>query len=706
MKNYSFKYLLPVVTFGLGSMGVLYLGTKQSNILTANPSEAPIWESFLHTLHEPAATLMLQIISILIVARILGWLMVKIGQPTVIGEIVAGIVLGASVLGNYCPEISGFLFPPSSFSALQLLSKVGLILFMFIIGMELDLEVVRKRAGEALIISHTSIVFAYFVGAILAYFLYDAFAPKDKSFLVFALFMGTSMSIAAFPVLARIIQERGLTKTPFGALIITCAAIDDITAWCLLAIVIAIAKAGGIESSFVTIALAITYLAFMWWVIRPFFERIGKKYFARETINRPIVAFVFIILFISAYLTELLGIHALIGAFIAGVVLPENKDFRHILTGKIEDLSLILLLPLFFVYTGLRTQIGLINEPHLWAICGLIVCVAIIGKFGGSFLPAYWLGISWKESLMIGTLMNTRGLMELVVLNIGYELGILSPQLFAMMVLMALSTTFMTGPVLNLIDWIFDREKHTVVLAAEGQGNILISFGAPNAGARLLDIAHQLFQPTYPKGEIVALHCTPSSDISIQEAEIFEKEGFVPILEKSAALQVPITKHYKATNQVSLEIVNFANQNPFELMLVGSSHSIFSDDKTGGKVRYFFEDVKCRVAVLMDNGFGEIQRLLFCVQREEDVFLLPYLQAFLKNAAHELIIWDKKGIISAKNKAWDFSQAQGRVKIQPQLPQESPDLALLSRPYWEQLQTEEMPLLFQCSVLVLSNKMG
>jgi Kef-type K+ transport system membrane component KefB len=296
------------------------------------------------------------------------------------------------------------------------------------------------------------------LGVGLAYYIYRDYAPTNITFLSFALFMGISMSITAFPVLARILQEKGLTRSRLGAMALTCAAADDLTAWCILAAVIALVKSGSSFSVFFTIALAIVYVLVMLKMVRPFLERLSTIYDNQEKKRTPIIALLFVILIVSSYLTSIIGIHALFGAFMAGVIMPSSFSFRKIVIDKIEDVSIILLLPLFFVMTGLRTQIGLINEGHLWITFGWILLVAVSGKFGGSALAARMVGQSWKDSLSIGVLMNTRGLMQLIVLNIGYDLGILTPEIFAMMVLMALVTTFMTGPAMDLINWLMPEK--------------------------------------------------------------------------------------------------------------------------------------------------------------------------------------------------------------------------------------------------------
>jgi Kef-type K+ transport system membrane component KefB len=458
-------YVAVVVLFGYLIFRIVGEGGKlQRPGITASPVTSgtgrQVPEAAFHqNLIRPLPILLLQIIVIVITARLFGFLFNKIRQPSVVGEIVAGIVLGPSLLGLLFPGLSAFLFPAASLGNLQFLSQVGLILFMFVIGMELDTAAIGKQAYDAVIISHASIIIPYSLGMGLAYLLYREFAPANISFLSFALFMGIAMSITAFPVLARIIQEKGLSKTNLGALAITCAAADDVTAWCILAVVIAIVKAGSFVSALFTIGIALIYVLVMFFAVRPLLQRLEKKYAGADTVRRPIIALLFMVLLLSAYTAEVIGIHALFGAFLAGVIMPSPVHFRKMVTDKIEDVSIVLLLPLFFVFTGLRTQIGLLSSVHLWGICGLVIVVAVAGKFGGSALAAGMVGQSRKDSLGIGILMNTRGLMELIVLNIGYDLGILSPEIFAMMVLMALVTTFMTGPALDLIDWIEERKK-------------------------------------------------------------------------------------------------------------------------------------------------------------------------------------------------------------------------------------------------------
>lgn len=406
-------------------------------------------ETLWHNLTSPLSILLLQIVLILTAARLFGWLFKKIGQPSVIGEVVAGIFLGPSLAGKWFPHFTEFVFPTLSLVNLQFFSQLGIILFMFVIGMELDLKILKTKVRAAILISHASIIIPYTLGMALAYFLYKEYAPAGISFLSFSLFLGIAMSITAFPVLARILRERRMTATNIGTIALASAAADDITAWFILAAVIAIVKAGSLAGAMVTMIMALAFILIMLKLVRPLLQKIIKRSSKEDSLSLEIVAFMFGVFLLSAYTTEIIGIHALFGAFMAGIVMPSTANFRKMLTEKVEDVSMALLLPLFFAFSGLRTQIGLLNTAHAWQVCAILIGIAILGKFGGSMFAARFVGLSWRDSVVIGALINTRGLMELIILNIGYDLGILNSEIFTMMVLMALITTFMTAPVLD-----------------------------------------------------------------------------------------------------------------------------------------------------------------------------------------------------------------------------------------------------------------
>lgn len=446
MKKQIFQYVTFIVIFFLFIGFLIYLESPEI-----------VFKEFYGNFREKFSILILQLIIVLSITCLFGYLCGKISQPSVIGQIIAGIALGPSLMGILFPDFFAFLFTPDSLKALKFFSDLGLILYMFIVGLELDIELLKHKARQAVFISNGGIIVPFILGIILSLFLYKTYAPPHISMISFALFIGISLSITAFPVLARIIQERGITKTHVGTMALVSAAADDVTAWCLLVAVIAIASSGNIYTFFLTIAFSIVYIFIMFVIVRPFMKKISEKYLTNQKMHKTFVSIIFLVLLISSYMTHIIGIHTLFGAFIAGVIMPHNLDFKKNFVEKIEDVSLVLLLPLFFVFSGLRTQISLLNNINEWLVLGAVVLVAIIGKFGGCVVAARLAGEDWKDTLSIGALMNTRGLMELIILNIGYDLGILSQEVFSIFVLMALITTFLTNPALDLIDRVWKK---------------------------------------------------------------------------------------------------------------------------------------------------------------------------------------------------------------------------------------------------------
>ena len=681
----SFFYLGVIGGFTVLMYWIVLLGAKLEqgrNIVIPNTGKTQ-WQEFLdsliHNLEHPLAILLAQIVTVIFAARLFGWICKKIGQPTVIGEIIAGIVLGPSLIGMYFPEFSATLFPSASLGNLQFLSQIGLILFMFVIGMELDLKVLKNKAHDAVVISHASIIIPFALGMGLAYFIYESFAPQGVQFLSFGLFMGISMSITAFPVLARIVQERGLSKTRLGTVVITCAAADDITAWCLLAAVIAIVKAGSFVSALYVIGLSVLYVLLMIKVVRPFLARIGSLYQTKESLSKPIVAIFFLTLIISSYATEIIGIHALFGAFMAGAIMPENIRFRNIFIEKVEDVALVLLLPLFFVFTGLRTEIGLLNDPYLWKVTGLIILVAIIGKFIGSAVAAKFVGQNWKDSLTIGALMNTRGLMELIVLNIGYDLGVLSPEIFTMAVIMALVTTFMTGPALDIINWAFKSKEVEIPqeLSQINKFKVLVSFGNPERGKSLLRLANSFIKKLNGNAIVTTMHLSQTNELHQYNVAQYEMENFKPIIEESENLNQKITTLFKASNDIDSDITDVANKGDYDLLLIGLGQSIFEGSLLGkilgfttrfinpekilnqvtGKESLFenspFDErtkniinkSKVPVGVLIDKDFSSAETVFIPVFSENDTFLIQFAQKLINNSESQITILDVAGQI-------------------------------------------------------------
>ena len=397
-------------------------------------------------------TLILQIATILVVARLFGKLFRRFGQPQVVGEMIAGVVLGPSVFGALAPAVSAYVFPAASLDYLNALSQIGLLLFMFLIGLEMDARLLRGSTRAALLTSHASIVLPFLLGVALAFSFFDYAPPQPGiAFTGYALFMGIAMSVTAFPVLARILHERKLTTTRLGAMALACAAVDDVTAWCILAVVVMIVRVGSVGNSILlTVGGSLAFVVLMVAVFRPLIRGWLDRRAGNTAISQDLVAALLIFAFASAWTTEWLGIHSLFGAFLAGAILPAHYPFVRELIRRLEDLTVVFLLPLFFAFTGLRTQIGLLDHPEMWIKTLLIIAVAVAGKLGGSALAARAGGMGWRDAASLGALMNTRGLMELVVLNIGLDIGVIPPTLFTMMVIMALVTTFMTTPLLRL----------------------------------------------------------------------------------------------------------------------------------------------------------------------------------------------------------------------------------------------------------------
>lgn len=442
-------YLISIAAFALALGIVLHYAPASTTLVTT--TDTGLFTSTLKNLQSPLGQTLLQVLVIVVAALGAGALFTRIGQPAVIGEMAVGIALGPSLLGAVAPDVSKFLFPAQSLGSLSILSQVGILLFMFVVGMELDVQLLKRKAQSALLVSHASIIVPFILGLTSALWLYKPYSGSNPSFLAFALFMGISMSITAFPVLARIIQEKGLAGTELGNVAITCAAVDDVTAWICLAFIVALARAQTLFDCVISVALAGVVVLVVFFLMKPMLEKAVKRTEDPESPGKVLTVTAFACIFACALATETVGIHALFGAFIAGVAMPKHRGFRSFLRLRIEYFSTLFLVPLFFAFTGLRTQIGLLSGTTDWLVCLLLLTLAVAGKFGGSTVAARASGMSWRDSSALGALMNTRGLVELIALNLGLDLGVLSPKIFAMLVLMALVTTFMTGPVIALL---------------------------------------------------------------------------------------------------------------------------------------------------------------------------------------------------------------------------------------------------------------
>ncbi|MDR0844462.1 MAG: cation:proton antiporter [Tannerella sp.] len=635
--------------------------------------------------------LLLQIIVILTTCRMVGWVFNKIGQPTVIGEITVGILLGPSVLGHLAPGVSQFLFPPESLININLLSQFGLILFMYTVGMELDLKVIKEKLRESILISHVSMIIPFFLGVVMAYYIYDKYAYESTPFLPFALFIGIALSITAFPVLAHIIQDKGLTRTHLGTIALTSAATGDITAWCVLAVVVAITQAGSMDSALYNILFSVGYVLVMFLIVRPFLQVIGTLYHNKEVVTKTLITVMFLILLISSYLTEISGLHALFGAFIAGMVMPENFRFRKIITEKVEDVSLILFLPLFFASTGLRTEIGLLNTPEIWLLCLIFIIVAIFGKFGATLLAARVAGENWKNSFFLGGLMNTRGLMELVILTIGYDLKILPPSIYVILILMTLITTFMTMPLYSLINLCFRTGKKYILQRKELQKTeifrVLLAFGRAGNGQILLDVAHQMFSLGKKKLELTTLHLAKSGS-NPSQIDDYERVGFSPIIYEAQKLDLPIVQRFEVSGNIGLRIAEIANEDLYDFLLVGSGISLsnlatdvkalnsfnslsrflkfifkpffknFEPEKVlfapyslvHDKTKLFIEQTHCSVGVFVDRKFIKANYIIVIINSVSDLVLLKYAKVLVRSTD------GKVSILNRTNFATDESE--------------------------------------------------
>jgi Kef-type K+ transport system membrane component KefB/nucleotide-binding universal stress UspA family protein len=572
-------------------------------------------------LHGPLPLLIAQAIVVVGLSRAVGLLARRMRQPMVIAEIVAGIMLGPSLLGWLAPSVSAALFPHDSLAVLQMLSQIGLILFMFLVGLEFDTGLLRGRGHTSVVISHTSIILPFGLGALIALYLYPRLAPPSVPFSSFTLFMGAAMSITAFPVLARILVERRLLKTKLGAVTITCAAVDDVTAWCILACVVSIVRASSAATGLITTALALVYIAVMLIVVRPFVRRLANRSTDREGLNQNIVAVTLMLVLLSSWATEIIGIHALFGAFIFGAIVPKENRFPQILADKLEDLVVVLLLPLFFAYSGLRTEIGLLDSPEAWLMCGLIIVTAVLGKFGGSAIAARVTGLRWREATALGILMNTRGLIELIVLNIGLDLGVISPALFTMMVLMALLTTFMTTP---LLEWVYPMseierdEDEAVAVTATGGFTVLMCVAYDRSGPAMVTLAGALAHEPAAGDRLYALRLirpTDRASFVLRQQEDAEDAGaLIPLLTRAQRLKLEVRPMAFVSSQPAHDICNVASVKHADLVLLGWHKPIVGNTVLSGTVHDVMRRAETDVGVLIDRGLDRIENVL-----------LPYL---------------------------------------------------------------------------------
>ncbi|MEH2396965.1 cation:proton antiporter [Nostoc sp.] len=606
---------------------------------------------------------LVEVLIVIGLSRLVGLGFRSIKQPLVIGEIVAGIMLGPSLFGLVAPHLAVTLFPPETIPFLNVLSQVGLIFFMFLIGLELNPKYLSGQLEVAVLTSHVSILVPFSLGTLLAVILYPLVSNASVSFTAFTLFLGAAMSITAFPVLARIITEKNLQGTRLGTLALTCAAVDDVTAWCLLAVAIAVARTGDFAGAIPTIIASIVYIGLMLTVGRWFLKGLAKHYLRAGRLSQLLLAGIYMGVVASALITELIGIHLIFGAFLLGAAMPKNEDLVRELAVKTEDFVLIFLLPIFFAYSGLKTQIGLLNRPELWLLCALVLGVAIAGKYVGTYVAARVSGISKREASALGWLMNTRGLTELIVLNIGLELGVISPLIFTMLVIMALVTTFMTSP---LLEWTYPKklirldvmkpqleaetgiDTSAVSEASPRPYRILVPVANPSTQKGLVQLAVALAQPAVG----IALNyrypavVNPLSLIEFQEDYAFESTPVEAdrliaqrrhqLEELINTLEPPETRScvhpiVRISSNVARETAQIATLEQVDLILVGWHRPAFSSNRLGGRVGQMLTTAPVDVAVFVDKGKERLESLLvpYSANIHDDLALILALRLLI-----------------------------------------------------------------------------
>ncbi len=594
-------------------------------------------------------TLLVQILVIVAVGQLLALAARRVGQPAVVAQVIAGVALGPSLLGVLWPAGLSALWAPDSLPALNAVGQLGLVLFMFLVGLEFDATLIKGLGRASVFISTSSIAAPFAMGIGLAWPLYVQFAPPGVPFLPFALFLGVAMSITAFPVLARILAERQALRTRIGAIALACAAVNDVTAWCILAFVVAVARVEGAESAVLTVVEAAAYVLVMLTLVRPLLGRIGER--TREGASQGLLAVMFLLVFVSAAITELIGIHALFGAFAMGVITPRESGFTRALAEKLEDVVIIVLLPVYFACSGLRTDLTLMASTSAWTVCAAIIVVACVGKFGGSLVAARASGLTWQESSAIGILMNTRGLIQLIVLNIGLDLKVISPELFAMMVVMAIVTTMMTSPAL---EWVYPRAQIERELAAKGAAEataskppavtppaVLLCISDPTIGGPMVTFAERFSRG---RGKpILALRLLPIEKPSnyLSTATPGEAlEGLSSVDERAAELAITVATRSFPSAKPARDICRVADEVGVELILLGSHRPLLQRSMLGGVVADVVARAELPVGVLVDRGLVAVDRVLLAVDDSEDGRAAATVAAQLERGGASVTRWE------------------------------------------------------------------
>jgi Kef-type K+ transport system membrane component KefB len=563
---------------------------------------------------------------VMLVARLFGMLAVRLRQPRVMGEVVAGITLGPTILGWLVPDLQTAIFPTDIIPFIGVVANLGLIFYMFLVGLEIDLSHLRGRLSQAAAISNASVALPMILGVAVALPIYELVGP-DEEFVAFALFMGVAMSITAFPVLARILVERRMLKRPIGALVLACAAIDDVTAWFLIGLATAVAVAGSFGDVAVTVVLAVIFCLAMALLVRPLVGRVSDAYDEAGRVPGGWVALIFAGVLLAAFTTEVIGIALIFGAFIMGLVMPRHAELTEDVTRRMEDFVVTLLLPLFFAYTGLRTDIGLLDRPILWAITLLLIAIAIVGKMAGAYIAARFTGFRRKPAAVIGTLMNTRGLTELIVLNLALEKGVISEALFAMLVIMALVTTFMAGPVLKLLDpknelgapveeELEEARKRSSIEFPQlpvPDRSILVAPQTTGGLEQMRLLAEPLARSEPPRELIIARLVQPPRATEVRGGLQTENKLLRQASDEGNFARLELIEQGIAARAVAFSSANpgedlarLAKNEEVDLMLVDGHRPLLGEGVPRGDVGTVLQEAECDVAVLVAREYADV----------------------------------------------------------------------------------------------------
>jgi Kef-type K+ transport system membrane component KefB len=635
-----------------GSLGGLPVGALRKH----GPPPPGVPKASAPRRRTPEATVVAFFVAVVIVmlfARLCGSLMPKIGQPRVMGEVLAGILLGPSLFGALAPSLQAKVFAADIVPYIGVVANLGLVFYMFLIGLEVDLEQLRGRARMTLTVSNTALLVPLMLGMLVALPLYPLLAP-DIRFPAFALFVGVSMSITAFPVLARIISERRMLKRPLGSLALSAAAVDDVSAWFLIALATAVAGAGSGVEVLETIGWTAVFCLGMAFLVRPILARAAV---AREEAGRvpgTWITIIFAGVLLSAIATETIGIAVIFGAFVMGLAMPRHAGLSEDVTRRVEDFVLTLLLPLFFAYTGLRTNVGLLGRGELIWITIALSVLAIAGKYGGTLIAARVIRLPWRQSAVLGALMNTRGLTELIVLNLALSLGAISAALFAALVVMALVTTFMAGPVIRLLDPhnAFGEEPEAQLAAAAGprltpeqreaapEHSILVAPQSAAALDQLLALAEPLARSEPRRELILARLVRPPRGAGVRGGLQTEARQ---VSEASELLQsrrqelldagLPARAVALTSADPGHDLTRLSRDEEIDLVLLDGRRPLLGDGVPREEVGVVLSDARCDVAVLVARAGAAVS------PGPDSSVMVPFGGADHDWAALELAAW-------------------------------------------------------------------